>query len=135
MKILKENPPNLEAIRDAGLRPNSNTIFTYGDVLYNPGGWDIPGHLMKHEETHSERQKEMGVEAWWDKYLKEAKFRLDEEVLAYREQWKYFCERKKNRRKQVEFLVWIAHDLSGELYGNILSFDEAVKLIQGYEDD
>lgn len=141
-----KQPPILQMILDAGLKPTPTTVFTYGNKIYIPSGERISDNLLVHEKVHVGQQlfytppqvtpleegKPMpkeGPDGWWDRYLKDPEFRLSQEVEAYREQYRYFCDRHSNYRKQGAFLAAIAQDLSGPMYGEILSFDEAIKLI------
>ena len=126
MEIKKEYPPNIEEIKKH-FNLRSDVIFTYGDTLYTPSGGYINKPLMLHEETHSRQQAEMGVDKWWKKYIEDVDFRLEQELEAYKNQINAFNKNnKKNRVKCVMFLNDIARDLSGGLYGNIISFEEAI---------
>lgn len=133
MNIVKHNPPNILEIK-AVFPIDEHTVFTYGDTLYNPGGWDISENLLVHEKVH-QRQQGKDPEGWWEKYMVDEHFRLSQEIEAYRKQYQAFRKSlgqysvlEKNRR-QNEFLERIAKDLSGPLYGNIISFEEAVAKI------
>lgn len=131
MKIKKDYPPNYNQIAQKfDIRGNPRVIFTYGDTLYVPNGAEIPPDLMAHEETHTVQQLKMGVAAWWDKYLVDDQFRLNQEVEAYRAQYKY-AQENMNRHGRRALLNRIASDLSGVMYGNLCSFEQAVGLITG----
>jgi hypothetical protein len=128
MKIVKDFPPNFADIEKTfdleGLQP----VFAYGDTLYNPGGFDIPDDLMAHEETHERQQKELGPQAWWDRYLGDREFRLMQEAEAYRNQY-LFVKGKYSRQVRRKLLQDMAKNLSSKLYGNIISKKEAEYLI------
>lgn len=135
MKIVKDYPPNIEAIR-AKFTLHEYVVFTYGDTLYNPGGWKIADDLMVHEETHVVQQGDDPA-GWWNKYLNDEKFRLEQEIEAYRNQYLYFRENRcikpngKIRASRLgEFVSRIASDLSSEIYGNIINYQEARERIQ-----
>lgn len=128
MKIIYDWPPNIEIIKKH-FPANENTVFTYGNKLYVPGKSAVPRHLEKHEETHMHQQGE-NPDAWWGRYFVDPKFRTEQELEAYRRQYKEFCESHKDRNEQARFLYQIAGDLSSPLYGRILSKREAVKLIK-----
>lgn len=49
----------------------------------------LPDDVLAHELVHLERQKLIGVDVWWDKYINDEKFRFNEELLAYKAQYKY----------------------------------------------
>lgn len=127
MKIVISNPPNFEKILKAGLNPGKRTIFTYGDTIYNPNANYIDPALMKHEETHSKQQR-YDPEEWWNEYLTNKYFRVISEVEAYRVQYREMEKLMKDELSR--FLQIIAEDLSGETYGNILSFQQAKERIE-----
>ena len=132
MKILIEHPPNIQKIRRK-FTLRDTTIFTYGNILYNPNNGYISEDLVAHEETHA-RQQGDDPAAWWKKYLKDPEFRLQQEVEAYRNQYKKFLEKCKDRQKIFLFVRKIAGDLSSSLYGNMVDYYEAVKLIKSREE-
>ena len=126
MKIIYDFPPNIEEIKRY-FSINKNTVFTYRD-LYNPNHNEISPILLAHEETHARQQGDK-VEEWWGRYLIDRDFVFSQEVEAYQNQFKFFCGVFKDRNTQTRFLNTIASDLSGELYGNLCSMSEAVKII------
>lgn len=132
MEIIKGYPPNINDIMGK-FRTTLDVVFTYGDILYNPSGAEIGKPLMAHEETHSRQQKFYGVDTWWKKYLEDQKFRLEQEVEAYANQHKQYCKNNKKIVSRIMFLNHLASDLSSSLYGNIISFEEAINLIKFYE--
>jgi hypothetical protein len=128
MLIVKEYPPNINEISKR-FKITSSVIFAYGDTIYNPSGAKINKALIAHEETHSRQQEKIGVERWWDKYLSDYSFRLSQEVEAYGAQMKEARKGLRSYAKQQLMLSNIARDLSSELYGNVVSYSEAIKLI------
>lgn len=130
LKIIPEFPPNYNQIAAAfNIEDHKNVIFTYGDALYVPAGDHvrIDKPLMKHEERHSAQQREIGVDAWWERFLADPGFRLSQELEAYREQYKAMAAI--DPIKRVGYLNHIARDLSSEIYGNLMTFEEAVAVI------
>ena len=86
---------------------------------------------MIHEQTHAFQQKSsrfFGPEDWWSMYLTDVKFRLAQELEAYRTQYK-FIKDTYNRQNRKGLLKKISKDLSSELYGKIVSKEEATDLI------
>lgn len=129
MEIVKENPPNYKKISKK-FKLTKSVVFTYGDKIYVPNGEDVSPHLMAHEETHM-RQQGDNPEAWWDKYLEDEQFRLEQELEAYRNQFRFVRKKSKATRKQrSEFLDNIASDLSSPIYGNIIDYKTARNLIR-----
>lgn len=129
MRIIKAPPPNFEAILKVFDVKDKPIVFTYGDCIYNPTDGNIPPHLITHEDVHRQQQEVMGVEVWWDQYLADPKFRLEQEVWAYQAQYAHLKDKIKDKNLLFRFLHKLALDLSGEMYGKILSYTEARKLI------
>jgi len=127
MNIVKDYPPNINEIKKK-FELRENVVFTYGDILYNPSGAEIPPELERHEETHA-RQQGNNPRAWWDKYLVDSKFRLQQEVEAYRSQYLALKNITKDRNFIFKYAVELAKDLSSSLYGNIVGFNKAYESI------
>jgi hypothetical protein len=132
MRIVKSFPPNYAEIIKAipGVKLNPNIIFTYGETLYVPSGNDIPDHLMAHEMTHTLQQDKLGIDEWWAEYLVNPRFRLEQELQAYRAQYKVLLH-KHPRHVRKFVLLKISADLAGSMYGKIVDKDQARKLITG----
>lgn len=129
MNVVKAYPPNIDKVMKA-FPINKNTVFTYGDTIYAPGvEFSLPNDLVVHEETHM-RQQGDNPEAWWDKYISDVQFRYSQEVEAYRNQYRAYCKVVKDRNRRFSFLVTIARDLSGPLYGRIIDFYQATQMIK-----
>jgi len=130
MRIKHKRPPNYDEIikHFPVVARMSGVVFTYGDTLFVPNGNDIPDHLMKHEETHQVQQAQLGVETWWKMYFESSHFRLKQEVEAYRAQYAYIKEYS-NRQSRRQLLQKLAKDLSKAMYGNLVSKEEAKRLI------
>lgn len=129
MKISYDYPPNIEKIRETFDLTGKTPVFTYGDTIYNPHKGFIPADLLIHERTHQVQQGEAPDE-WWDKYLTDSEFRLMEEIEAYCYQYKAFCEVYRDRNQRFDFLNRLAKDLSSAMYGNIISYSEAVRVLR-----
>lgn len=123
--IYGKYPPNYKAIVKAfDIKGNDGIVFTYGHKLYVPGGQEIDKHLMVHEETHAKQQGAMGVEDWWERYLVDPGFRFMQELEAYRNQYRSMATLQLQVR--VGYLNHIATDLSGPMYGNLLTKEQAL---------
>ena len=125
MKIIESYPPNIKEIRD-NFNVTGLTIYAYGDTIYNPSGELISKPLLEHERIHSKQQ--INPEEWWIKYLKDDTFRLEQEIEAFQRQ--YRVAKSINKRQSHEYLKELAENLSGDLYGNILTYFEALKIIK-----
>lgn len=128
--IVVGDPPNLGRIKAAGLDPPRTAIFAYDGTIFSPAGLKLPGHVIHHEEVHFRQQEAYGgADAWWDRYLTDIGFRLEQEVEAYREQIRFFRSRVKDIKKVIALMGLLARDLSGPMYGNLVTFNEAVDLL------
>ncbi len=128
MKINNGWPPNIEKIQQIFDLSNRKPVFTFGDTIYNPYGFDIPEHLFVHESVHAQQQS--NPSEWWARYLKDSEFRLSQELEAYRKQYQYAARTIKNREVLFRFLHTIAKDLSSEMYGYIINYEDAIKQIK-----
>ena len=106
------------------------TVFTYGTNIYSVRHLDEA--LYRHECLHVIQQMQMegGPEAWWDEYIKNPDFRLAQELDAYRVQYQSAKKLIKDRNQLFRYLHDISITLSGKMYGNLLSTQEALKLIK-----
>lgn len=130
IEIKHELPPNYDKIVAAipGVANRPTAVFAYAGILYVPyfqPTHDIPFDLQVHEKTHFKQQEEIGVDTWWDRYLVDIRFRLDQEIEAYHNQ--YTSMSKQDREKHIRRL---AGDLSGPMYGNLLTFEDAKRAIR-----
>lgn len=128
MIIKKEFPPNIQEIRKHFDIPN-NTVFTYGNTLYNPSDVVISKELEKHEETHTKQQGN-DPKGWWDRYFNDKAFRLNQEIEAYKIQYKIARKNIKNREELFNYLHNLVLDLSSKMYGNIITYQEAMQEIK-----
>lgn len=129
MKIVFDYPPNIEEIQKTfDIKGRNTIVFTYGDTIYNPGKGHISEDLMIHESTHSKQQGD-DPGGWWMRYLEDRLFRLEQEAEAYQLQYNAFILRYKDRNKRAVFLHKISCDLSSRIYGNIIGYEKAKKLI------
>lgn len=129
MKIINENPPNIEKIKEAFDFGKHKPVFAYGDTIYNPWGEEIPHHLVVHEEVHSKQQGE-DPEGWWDTYIEDPIFRLAQEVEAHHVQYNYLKTVIKNREALNHLTIFYARAMSGPLYNHMVTYSDAIKLIK-----
>ena len=128
MRILVENPPFIDDLRSIFRLP-AGAIFTFGDTIFNPSNNPIDEPLMLHETLHSKQQGNNPQE-WWKRYLVDKDFRLAMEIPAYQIQFHAYKKLDKNRDRVHRFALRLASDLSGGMYGDCISFMEAVKAIK-----
>ncbi len=121
-----EKPPIYEKCVEAfGVDWDKGVIFTYGNTIYSK--FQIDPIKVSHEMIHVRQQSEIGKEIWWEKYLSDPKFRLDQEIEAYLEENK-MIDKIKDRNLRFRIKQANARDLSRG-YGDIISFYEAFKIL------
>lgn len=132
VNVLSTYPPNYAAILKAlpAVKHRPGAVFTYAPHVYYPAGRQLPPHLIKHEETHIAQQGDDPA-GWWEKYLADPKFRYQQELEAYRVQFR--AAEYLNRGNRRVLLAQIAADLSSAMYGKIVTKAEALKEIQNAE--
>ncbi len=97
-------------------------IFAWGDRIYNPARIDIPGQLLAHEAVHGQRQGN-DVRGWWKRYIKDAEFRLAEEIPAHvaEYQWLVLHAAKNGQLHMRQRKRWLlrqtADRLANPIYG------------------
>jgi len=129
MTVVNAYPPNIDEIR-ARFNPPRGTIYAYGDTIYAPDSGPLPADLIAHEEVHFVQQRRVGgPEAWWRRYIDDARFRLEQEVEAYRVQWAIVRDMPRPERRAR--LQHICRSLSSRMYGGIVTYEQARKLVTG----
>lgn len=131
MKISTERPPNYELLLQVFPEiPELRPIFCFGEVIHNPFNVDVTEDLIVHESVHAIQQGGDSY-SWWERYLIDPGFRLEQEVEAYREQYRFVSKHLRDREKVNAFLNRYAMALSSALYGNLCTHSEARVLIRG----
>lgn len=132
MNVVHGKPPNWDELLK--FFPDANPmqlVVTYGDTIYlcQPHMKMYPD-LLAHEGTHVRQQTNMGAGAWWNRYYTENEFRFEQEIEAFRAQ--YLCRMKevKDRNKLAQFLSERARCLSSPMYGSMVKYADAMKLIR-----
>lgn len=106
MKIVNAYPPNIDAI-DAVFNVRGKPIlYAWGDIVYQPhpdGDEPIASELRAHEREHGQRQlsfmfstssdRNERIAVWWERYLADQAFRLDEEVHAHRAELQHLLDK------------------------------------------
>ena len=130
--VVGKYPPNKTEIEQVlGLYEDS--VYCWGDILYAPElkrKEDLPEDVLVHEQIHQKQQEPYGSpEAWWAKYLYNKEFRQEQEVEAFREQYRFVKERTLNKIAKL-CLFDLADNLRNPMYGLSLSHQEAEYLIR-----
>lgn len=130
MRIIRAYPPNYPQLSRAfpWIKGRQGLLYAWGDRVYNPSGITIPAALWAHEETHGRQQADAvgGVEAWWQEYIDDPDSRFYWELEAHRAEFATYVG---NPASRAAYLDTLAARLSGPLYGNLLTLDEARKEI------
>ena len=128
--ILSKEQPNIYPLlhQAFGVEWENGIIITYGDTVHCK--YDLTPDKIAHEQVHVDQQRAQGKLFWWSMYLFSSKFRLDQELEAYRAEAAFIKERVRDRNLRAKCITDICRDLSGPMYGNIITFDEAKKILQ-----
>lgn len=132
MQVFEKDPPEFirQRCEDAfGVDPHARPAWTYGSVVYAPHGGDMDALLMAHEAVHMEQQGD-DPSGWWDRYIADPGFRLAQELQAYRVQYRLARRSGADRNLVSRMLVACASDLSGRLYGGLLTHAQAMAAIK-----
>lgn len=105
----------------------NKVAFTFGDTIYSsqPLSKAILGHELVHIEQH--RNSKLFAMYIFIRYFFSKKFRLELEIPAYQAEWKIIKKTEKDTDKKR---VRLALSISSKLYGNMISYDEALKLFK-----
>lgn len=105
-------------------------LFSFGDTIY--ASKEPAKHELVHEETHLAQMGNSKLRAcyyflryWWS-----LDFRLKCEVEAYQKQWEAILADSDYKDRATHFKVALATHLSSEVYGSIISYQEAFDLLK-----
>jgi hypothetical protein len=134
MRVVSAHPPNITAILKAFPEAcSAGVMFCYDDTIYAHGYNEVslPDEYHIHESVHMKQQREHcgGPEGWWNEYITDSAFRLAQEIPAYRAQYQFLVEGA-GRQARRKILSQVAKMLSSGLYGRMLSFNEAKRLLE-----
>jgi hypothetical protein len=126
VKFSHKKPPIYDAcVKAFGVDWDKGIIITYGDTVHSKD--DLPANLVAHESVHVTQQTSIGAEIWWRNFLADPKFRLSQEVPAYRAQWR-FAKENMSRDEQRSLKKWIIKSMV-QFYGGMCTKREAEDLI------
>ena len=127
MKFSTDKPAIFDRLHEAyGVEWGGTLVVAYGDTIYHSKPLDPS--VIVHESVHLSRQ-ESPVQ-WWESYIRNKDFRFKEELLAYHAQYDFLKDTIKDRNELARHLWRLATDLSGAMYGNIVSHKDAMRLIK-----
>lgn len=104
-------------------------VFSWEKYIYVPGGGSLPISIVAHEEAHGREQAGI-VEKWWVRYIEEPAFRLEQEVIGHRAEYRELL-RGGSRRDYGAYLKYVSGKLAAPLYGGLVTPAEAAKLVAG----
>jgi hypothetical protein len=127
MKIEHNTKPPIynKCVEVFGVNWDDGVIFTYGDTIYCKN--EIPDYKIAHESTHIKQQGN-NPDEWWARYFVDTEFRLQQEIEAYLAENK-ILNKIKDRNARFRIKDFNARCLSGKMYGNIISYNEALKML------
>lgn len=128
MKIINDFPPNIKEIKNV-LTLTGEELFAWGDIIFNPSGAKVPNQLLAHEHIHSTQQSN-DIQVWWDRYLIDKQFRLEQEIEAHKVEYRVFCSSEPNRNRRRIYLKIISKRLSSRMYGKMITFGKAKAIIR-----
>lgn len=129
--IYGQRPPNFDKILQVfPMAVMPGVVFAYGDKIYIPSGADIAPEILSHERVHCERQIVMGVEAWWDRYLIDPRFRYEEELLAHKVEYSFLRGLYPGQARKQAILSHVAQKLSAKLYGSMVTLEQAKRALK-----
>jgi hypothetical protein len=139
MRIVNEWPPIIADIEKVfgPLVREPGVAFCWGtDIMLPNPKPDADERLQKllvaHETIHSTQQAAAGGPAlWWARYLGDAEFRIRQESPAHRTEYLAYCAMNKRRDQRANFLRFAVDRLSGPLYGNAMTRQQATRVILG----
>lgn len=126
VKYSTDKPPVWDKLVEQ-FNPNwERTAVAYGDTIH--AKYDLPKDVDVHERIHLRQQgyTKAGAKKWYEKYLKDPTFRYEQELEAYREQYKYLSTTIKDRNELARKAYALATTLSGEMYGALVNRTQAL---------
>lgn len=128
-KIVISRPPNYDRIA-AAFKLVPGVVFAYAPNIYNPGSVTIMSYIVDHEIVHIERQGD-DPGGWWERYIADPAFRLEEELLAHVAEIKSYERTHTDNRNAVGYWLMIcAQRISSNVYGRMISYMGALEALQ-----
>lgn len=109
-------------------------VFAYGGKIFAPGARKVSREIDAHERVHIARQGD-DCDAWWDRYLRGADFRFEEELVAHAAEYKAFCRHCIDPVKRHARRLAVARKLASPLYGSLITVEQAaIRLDWNYDE-
>lgn len=132
MRIENTKPPIWEEAHKHFEIDDSETFYTYGEILHNPAGINVTDDIIVHESKHSLQQTtiEGGPAEWWRRYFSDKRFRKEQELEAYAAQYAFFCKHKKDGNDRIRYLHQLASLMASPMYKVEIGQFEALRIIR-----
>lgn len=128
IQVSHQIPAIYQRLHDTfGVNWNKGIAICYGDIVYCK--IDLGPDVLVHEAVHADQQRKMGIEAWWEKYITDIKFRFEQEVEAYKAQVKWYRGSLYDRELRFKCIKHVVNDLSSAMYGNLCTAEEAKRIL------
>ncbi len=130
MRIVASLPPKhvYEGCKEA-FELTGNEIWCYGNTIHNPSGGMLPYAKIAHERTHRDQQGD-DIDGWWELYLEDSDFRLQQELEAHIVEYRVFCLRQRNSKLRQAYLEDIGERLSSGTYGSMIPKGPAMYMVK-----
>lgn len=126
-------PPNVETLdRLFNVKSEKNAIYCWGTTMFNPDNVAIPSWIVAHEAVHAAQQTVITTEEWWQLWIDSEAMRLRYEMPAHVVEYRSYCASNPLRNDRRAYLTLIARRLSGKMYGRLISYETARRLIKQY---
>lgn len=127
--IVISRPPNYDRIA-AAFKLVPGVVFAYAPAIYNPHSVTLMSYIIDHERVHIARQGD-APGAWWDRYIADQAFRLEEELVAHvAEIRSYVSTHADNRNSAGYWLMMCAQRISSKVYGRMIGYMAALELLR-----
>lgn len=105
----------------------ADLVITVAPYIYTkkPLSHDLLVHECQHFHQQGSGLDEEKMKEWWNKYASDEKFRYEQELDAYRVQYKFIADRY-DRNTSFTFAKNLASVLTGGLYGKGFRYTQAV---------
>jgi hypothetical protein len=104
-------------------------VTVYPNIYYPANANPTCGYCLAHENVHLQRQHDKGLYSWVFKYFTDKAFKFDEEVRAMRAELAFDPSRRGWRLPEM------AGQLSGGVYGSLVSYQQAYTALSAYSYD
>ena len=124
MKIILGWPPSF----DEEDKKIENVITTYRGDIYLCDQTEIRDDAIEHEKKHLEQAGD-DYDSWIEHCQTDTEFYISQEVEAYRTQLE-FIEKTRGKEDMIKATFSFAKYLSSKAYGNVISYEEALKKLK-----